>query len=244
VGLSRLWRGVRARARFRREFREFSARSAAGEPRFALDWADRWPCLKDRTPKAKFDRHYVFHTAWAARVLARTRPERHVDLGSSLFFAGIASAFVRVEAYDLRPAALDLQGLKTGAADLLALPFADGSVPSLSCMHVVEHVGLGRYGDPIDPEGDRKAVAEIRRVLAPGGSLLFVVPTGKARIQFNAHRVYAYRQVVDAFRGLDLVEFALIPDREEDGGLVVGASEALADRQSYGCGCWWFRRPR
>ena len=110
-------------------------------------------------------------------------------------------------------------------------------------MHVVEHVGLGRYGDPIDPDGDLKAVAELKRVLAPGGSLLFVVPTGRPRLQFNAHRIYAYRQVMDAFRGLDLVELALVPDKARDGGLARGASEALADAQSYGCGCWWFRKP-
>ncbi len=173
-------------------------------------------------------------------MLARTRPAVHVDIGSSLFFVGVASAFVPVRFYDYRPAALGLDGLETGRADLLALPFGDGEVRSLSCMHVVEHVGLGRYCDPLDPDGDLKAMAELRRVLAPGGSLLLVVPVGRARVAFNAHRVYAYEQTVAPFPGLKLEEFALVPDSAEAGGLVRGASAAMADAQEYGCGCFWF----
>jgi hypothetical protein len=45
-------------------------------------------------------------------------------------------------------------------------------------MHVVEHVGLGRYGDPIDANGDAQAIKELKCVLWPGGVLYFVVPTG------------------------------------------------------------------
>jgi SAM-dependent methyltransferase len=167
-----------------------------------------------------------------------------VDVGSYLYFSTMLSAFVPIEFHDVRPADLSLPGLTTGAADLTRLPFPDGSVPSLSCMHVVEHVGLGRYGDPLDPEGDRKAVRELARVLAPGGTLLFVVPVGSPRIEFNAHRIYAWRQVLEAFPGLDLVDSALVPDRAEDGDLVQDPPEALADRQRYGCGCFAFQKRR
>jgi SAM-dependent methyltransferase len=235
-------RSFAARRRFHREFHEFRRMAEAAPARFELAWEDRWPCLKDRTSETKFDRHYVFHTAWAARVLARTRPERHVDVAGWLPFVTTLSAFVPVDFYDMRPARLPLEGLRSGEADLLALPFADCSVRSLSCMHVIEHVGLGRYGDPLDPDGDRKAIAELTRVLAPEGDLLFVVPIGRARIQFNAHRVYSYRQVLDLFATLSLVEFALIPEKAERGDLLVGATEAQADAESYGCGCFWFRR--
>jgi hypothetical protein len=111
-------------------------------------------------------------------------------------------------------------------------------------MHVVEHVGLGRYGDPLDPGGDLKAMAELNRVLAPGGDLLFVVPVGKPRLQFNAHRIYAFGQVTGAFADLDLVEFALVPDRKNGPALIPSATKQQADAQRYGCGCFWFRRPR
>ena len=229
------------RVRFRRAFQEFKAASQ-GEDRFPIAWGDRLPCLNEGTAGTEFDRHYVYHPAWAARVLRATRPEEHVDISSTLHFCTIVSAFLPVRFYDYRPAELALAGLVSGRADLTALPFADGSIASLSCMHTVEHVGLGRYGDPLDPDGDLKAVGELRRVLAPGGSLLFVVPVGRPRILFNAHRIYAHAQITEYFADLELVRFALVPD-DTRVGLIEDATRAESDAQSYGCGCFWFRKP-
>jgi SAM-dependent methyltransferase len=223
--------------------RQFWALAFATQPRFALRWRDRWLCLGDATPHTRFDRHYVFHTAWACRVLAQSKPVLHVDISSSLYFVSNASAFVPIRFFDYRPAGLGLDGLECGQADLTKLSFADDSVISLSCMHVIEHVGLGRYGDPLDYDGDLKAVAELSRVIAPAGQLLFVVPIGgESRIQFNAHRIYTYKQVVGMFPGFELVEFALIPDDSSPLGLVRGATEALSNEQHYGCGCFWLRK--
>jgi len=147
-----------------------------------------------------------------------------------------------VKFYDYRPPDLRLSQLTSERADLTALPFVDGSIESISCMHVVEHVGLGRYGDPLDPDGDLKAIAELQRVLAPGGSLLFVVPVGKPMVMFNAHRVYSYAQVITAFAGLGLRQFTLIPD-DPGSGLIQDAPQSVADDQNYGGGCFWFQRP-
>lgn len=208
--------------------------------RFALGW--QAPRLSDNTATTDFDRHYIYHPAWAARILEQTRPVEHIDISSSLHFCSIVSAFVPLRFYDYRPADLRLDNLVSAHADLLALPFADGSIHSLSCMHVVEHVGLGRYGDPLDPNGDLKAISELKRVLASGGDLLFVVPVGKPRIMFNAHRIYSYNQIMDYFSGLELMEFAFVPDSAESGGLVRNAPQIMADTQLYGCGCFWFTR--
>ena len=73
--------------------------------------------------------------------------------------------------------------------------------------------------------------------------MLVAVPVGKARVQFNAHRVYRHRDFSSYFEGLDLVEFALIPDGAAPDGLVYSASEELVDAQDYGCGCYWFKKP-
>jgi hypothetical protein len=109
-------------------------------------------------------------------------------------------------------------------------------------MHVIEHIGLGRYGDPLDPKGDLKAISELKRVMAIGGDLLFVVPIGQPKIMFNAHRIYSYEHVLKFFQGFRLIEFALIPDDPLDGGLIQGAHRDLVDRQRYGCGCFWFKK--
>jgi hypothetical protein len=60
---------------------------------------------------------------------------------------------------------------------------------------------------------------------------------------FNAHRIYAFEQIVEYFSGLELVEFALIPDEERDGGLIRFADPQLVKSQLYGCGCFRFKRP-
>lgn len=221
----------------------FRRLSATRTQRFSLRWRDRAPQLDDHTTNTTFDRHYVYHTAWAARILATERPTVHFDIGSSLYFVTSVSAFMPVRFYDYRPAQLELSSLTCHRADLGSLPFADGSVESISCMHVVEHVGLGRYGDPLDPDGDLKAMAELQRVVAPRGSLLIVVPVGKPRVCFNAHRIYSFQQVVRGFPRLTLEQAALIPDRTEEGGLILGADPHAFDRQTYGCGCFWFKGP-
>ena len=233
--------GREARRNFRASFDAFVDASGRA-PRFPIAWSEASHQPHEDTEYTVFDEHYIYHPAWAARILARTRPAVHVDISSTLAFCSIVSAFIPVKFYDYRPARLSLDKLTCEKADLLSLPFADGSIPSLSCMHTVEHVGLGRYGDPLDPDGDLKAIAELKRVLAPGGDLLFVVPTGRPRLLFNAHRIYSFDQVRSAFAGLALEEFSLIPDDAQTRGLLTHASAEEADRQNYGCGCYWFRR--
>jgi hypothetical protein len=235
-------RRVAARAAFMRSvIGQYRALGRHPRQRFTLRWTDRWLHLRDATSTTAFDRHYVFHTAWAARILAETGVREHVDVASSLYFATSASAFLKIQFIDFRPAQLGLSNLDSRAGTLMSLPFADSSLSSVSCMHVVEHVGLGRYGDSLDYEGDLKAVAELARVVSSGGQLLLVVPVGgEARIQFNAHRIYTYRQVVDMLPSFSLHEFALIPDDGAEDGLIRHAAPELADRQRYGCGCFHF----
>jgi len=222
---------------------EFSYFKSVSNPtRFAIMWEDRYLFLNDKASTVSFDRHYIFHTAWAARVLARTLPEEHIDISSSLYFVSIVSAFIPVRFFEYRPIDLNLTGLQCEAADLVALPFVDASIPSLSCMHVIEHVGLGRYGDPLDPDGDLKAIAELKRVLAKGGDLLFVVPIGQPKVAFNAHRIYSHDQIMRYFKEFKLMEFALIPDSPKAGELIEQATQEMADAQTCGCGCFWFKR--
>ena len=182
--IARPIRGVWRRLKFIKEYLDF--RRTSIESRFTVRWIDRYPCLDDKTKNTGFDRHYIYHPAWAARIIAKTRPVKHVDFSSTLNFSTMLSAFIPVDFYDYRPADVRLTDLTSLRANLTSLPFKDNSLESISCMHVVEHIGLGRYGDPIDYDGDLKAMRELRRVLKSNGNLLFVVPVGKPKIMFNA----------------------------------------------------------
>jgi SAM-dependent methyltransferase len=226
----------------RRAHRQFEEFSALSDSRFAPTRKDMLFIGDEATAATTFDRHYVYHTAWAARVLAQTRPTRHTDLASLIDFCATVSAVLPIEHYELRPPDIELSNLSVGQADLTQLPFEDRSISSLSCMHVVEHVGLGRYGEPLAPTGDITAMRELARVLAPGGDLLFVVPVGRPRVVFNAHRVYSLSMIMDAFSDLELVEFVLIPDSALDGHLIPNADARMVEAQRFGCGCFWFHR--
>jgi len=207
--------------------------------RFRIIWEYKYPCLNDKTATTAFDGHYIYHTAWAARVLAHSKPNKHIDIGSYLYFSTITSAFIPIDFYDYRPVKLELSDLCSKHCDLVNLPFKSNSIHSLSCMHTIEHVGLGRYGDPIDPNGDLKAIREIRRVTAKKGNLLMVVPIGKKKLQFNAHRIYDYIEFLSYFPDFKLNQFALVTDTNN---FVINPSVAKINKQIYGCGCFWLQK--
>jgi SAM-dependent methyltransferase len=212
------------------------------EKRFSINILRLYPRLFDNTDKTHFDPHYTYHPAWAARIVAKTKPSKHVDISSILHFSTLVSAFVPVEFYDYRPAEVRLDNLQCKKGNLMALPFPDDSVQSLSCMHTIEHIGLGRYGDPIDPDGDIKAAKELKRVLRKGGTFLYVAPIGKPRLEFNAHRIYSYEQVMKLFEGLELIEFSMVPDDFKAHGLIKDADKGMVKSQNCACGCFWFTK--
>jgi SAM-dependent methyltransferase len=222
--------------RYFRERRRYTELEAPGlRPRFS----DDWPELVDTTPSTPFDPHYTFQDGWAAREIAARRPERHVDVGSRITFVIGLSAFVPVTFIDLRPLEIELSGLDTRPGSVLELPYEDGSVESLSCLHVAEHIGLGRYGDPLDAAGTIKAAAELARVLAPGGTLYFSLPVGRPHVAFNAHRVHDPREVPAMFGGLRLDGFAGVDD---SGRFHPELSLGDLAGGEWGCGLYRFMR--
>ena len=232
-------------SKFSKFYFQFIKLRKMSEGRVSLLWRNRYPCLDDNTSYTGFDRHYIYHPAWAFRLLNKTQPDVHVDISSTLAFCSLASAIFNIEFYDFRPPNLELDNLKVESQNILKLSFPDNSIKSLSCMHVVEHIGLGRYGDELDIDGDMKAISELARVLAIGGNLFFVVPVAKrTTVHFNAHRVYEPRMIIEKFAQKNIVlnEFVLIPENEKDGGLILNPSTTLLETQNYGCGCFWFTK--
>ena len=205
-----------------------------------IRWADAYPQVHDRTSTTPIDKHYFYVNGWAMRRIVATAPRFHVDVASQVIFPNLLGGVMPVVFVDYRRLEAKLTGLQCVGGSLLALPFADRSVASLSCLHVIEHVGLGRYGDPLDPEGTRKAAQELARVLAPGGNLFLTIPVGQPRLCFNAHRIHSAEFIRDLFPHLDLIEFSGIHD---DRTYVERVELAEFRESEYACGLYWFRRP-
>jgi SAM-dependent methyltransferase len=106
-------------------------------------------------------------------------------------------------------------------------------------MHVIEHIGLGRYGDPLDPDGSIRAAKELQRVLKPGGHLFLSVPVGRERVCFNSHRIFAPDRIAVLFSGLKLISFSYVSD---DGQFFNGRPTAEAAGNEYACGMYVFKK--
>jgi hypothetical protein len=206
-----------------------------GAGRGQLRWSDSQPCLTDWTKYTPFDAHYFYQGAWLARQLAKQPPALHVDVASSVLAISTISASVDIAFLDYRPIRTQLKGLFPVAGSIVRPPFAPGSLLSLSCLHVIEHIGLGRYGDPIDPKGSDKAASELEQLLGSGGILYLSVPVGRARVCFNAHRVLSPMQVGKMFSQLRIVEFSYVDDA---GVFHERASPDQATECEYGCGMY------
>lgn len=221
---------------FRKDYEKFRKLNEK-DNRLPADKKDLWPFLDDATGETYFDTHYIYHPAWATRVVKEINPVKHIDISSTLHFCASISAFIPTEFYDYRPAKLILPGLHCGAADLTNLFFESNSIESISCMHTIEHVGLGRYGDPLDASGDLKAVKELQRVTKKDGNLLLVTPVGKPKIQFNGQRIYSFELINDLFGDFELKRFSLVTDA---GDFIDNADPSIVKDQKYGCGCFWY----
>lgn len=236
VDPGRILSGPRGYVRFLRHLRRYKRLATRDE----IARLELYPQLRDWLPSSPYDGHYFFQDVWAARQVAQLAPPEHVDVGSRVDLVGFLTAITNVVFIDIRPLEAQLENLRSVAGSILNLPLADQSVGSLSCLHVAEHIGLGRYGDPLDPQGTLKAAAELQRVLAPGGQLLFSGPIGRPRTCFNAHRIHAPNDVIAMFPELDLTTFAAVDD--------AGRFHSMADPgaltdQSYACGLFRFTRP-
>ena len=157
------------------------------------------PCYDDKKDNAgELMLHYFSQDLFVAQQIFKNQPQRHIDIGSRIdgFVAHVAS-YREIEVFDIRPLEISIPNVKFTQADLMNLEEKDyNCTDSLSCLHALEHFGLGRYGDPISFEGYLLGFNNITLLLKKGGTLYFSVPMGEQRIEFHAHRVFSLKYLV------------------------------------------------
>jgi hypothetical protein len=175
-----------------------------------------YPCLYDRNSKSASLGEYFWQDLYVAKRIIEHNPVRHIDVGSRVdgFIAHIACVR-RVEVFDIRPLVSKIENVEFTQWDITA-PNLDlnGTAECVSCLHTLEHIGLGRYGDELDSDGWRKGLKSLVDLVAPGGWLWLSVPIGIQRVEFNAHRVFAPSTVRDEAQrlGMILKEFCYLSE--------------------------------
>ena len=200
-------------SRFLSEMKRYN--KANTNPEFKASMKNLYLCLNDWDDAAGTLGVYFYQDLWAARKIFQRKPTEHFDIGSRIdgFVAHVLS-FVPVTMIDIRPLSRRVENLNFVQADATNLEnIPDGSITSLSSLCAPEHFGLGRYGDPIDPEACFKAMRSMQRVLTRGGYLYVAVPIGDENVvAFNAHRIFKPELIAETLNELKLSDFSVISD--------------------------------
>jgi SAM-dependent methyltransferase len=201
-----------------------------------------YPILDERfSESGTMKGHYFHQDLLIARKIHENNPLRHIDIGSRIdgFVAHVA-AFRKIEIFDIRHLKSPIENIVYEQADLMQLPEnMKECCDSLSTLHAIEHFGLGRYGDPIDIDGHLKAINNLHLMLKKGGKFYFSVPIGVQRIEFNAHRVFSIKYLLQVLNDKFKVEcFHYVDDK---GDLFENANlteESISSNFNcnYGCG--------
>lgn len=178
------------------------------------------PCLQDRFDSSGYTKsEYFWQDLIVAKAIFARAPEKHVDVGSRIdgFVAHLAS-FREVEVLDIRPLPNKIPGVIFKQADLMnPLPEYENYCDSFSCLHTLEHFGLGRYGDPVQTDGFRKGLKNMVKILKPDGIFYLSVPIGIERVEFNANRVFSPATILDLCKDLNL-KFSQLQIVESESG--------------------------
>lgn len=170
-----------------------------------------WPVIGEKyAPNGAMD-NYFWQDLWAAKKIIKSGVREHYDIGSRVdgFIAHLLAADIQVNVIDIRPFPAQVENLHTVVDNATMLTqFEDNSIMSMSALCSLEHFGLGRYGDPVDPEACFQCFAQIQKKMKKGGNLFISLPVGMERVEFNAHRVFYAETIKACFAQMKLAEFS------------------------------------
>jgi len=208
-----------------------------------------YPIFGERSQQAgSASGHYFHQDLYVAQQISVRKPRRHVDVGSRIdgFVAHVA-AFRPIEVLDIRPLDVEIRNIHFLQCDVMNPDSVDAdSTDSLSCLHAIEHFGLGRYGDQIDVDGWKIGLASLTKMLQSQGTLYLSVPTSQhQRIEFNAHRVFSIPYLRSMLEeNFQIEDLSFIDDCGDFSPNVDPHSES-AERSfgaTYGCSVWTLRK--
>lgn len=217
-------------------------------------WIFLYDCIQEA---GSFGQEYFFQDMWAAREIYRSGARHVYDIGSRMdgFIAHLLAMDIQVTMLDIRPFSHNIDGLRfvqTNAMDMSNI--ADDSMETISSLCALEHFGLGRYGDPVDYFGWRKALHAIKRKLRVGGTFYLSVPVGNEdRLEFNGHRIFNPMTIInEMIPELTLYEFSYIANWRINtcikGGEISAMDDVLKTRLTAGergsqFGLFAFKKP-
>lgn len=217
VSAPALFTSLRSPLKFLKYFQQRA--SYLGSPEAEKHWSQRFvPILQDNTGSQNAHDFYYYQDCWGAKKVFELKPSSVVDIGSTVLLTGILSQFTPAISVDIRPVKSYLPGLTNVKGDITNLDFPEASLECVLSLCVIEHIGLGRYGDEIDPSGAKKAAKELTRVLNSGGDLLISTMVGIPCLAFNAHRIFGVDEFLEMFNEFDVMEEVFLypePDTRE-----------------------------
>lgn len=226
-------------------FRFSQSLKATGQP-FPI--TSFYPALEDRFDTAgSIPLHYFYLDLHVARRIHTNNPQLHVDIGSRLDgFCAMVASFRKLEIFDIRKLDSRIPNITFRQADFMAdeVPCRE-YCDSISCLHAIEHFGLGRYGDTVDADGHIKGLNNIYTLLKPGGTFYFATPIGPQRVEFDAHRVFSISYLLSLFRDrYTLLSFSYINDANEYFENHTLSQKDIEDNLhcTYGCGIFELRK--
>ena len=116
-----------------------------------------------------------------------------------------------VDIYDIRPVQVNYPEFNAYQIDLSMTP-SIRKYDLIMCISTLEHCGLGRYGDDLNPYGDRRLLAALIRSLKPDGKLIISLPIGQGILCNNLHRVYSQYRLSKLTHGSKLIWHTPITD--------------------------------
>lgn len=177
-----------------------------------------YPIIVDKFLPAGTTKSQYFHQdLYVATKIYQNNPKHHFDIGSRIdgFVAHVAS-FRKLTIIDIRTLEINKKNIDFLQMDLMnpKLSEFENKMESLSCLHTIEHLGLGRYGDKLDINGHLKGLNNIFKLLKTNAFFYFSVPLGLNKVYFNAHRTFSIDYLLKYLKGkFILEEFSYVNDQ-------------------------------